>query len=84
MLTSIDVKFILRVSFFFSRGLLDKGFFKSANILQIADVVRRVVFLLFLPGFWTTVRRETSLMFCIYSLRKQLKLVPRFSWLTVQ
>ena len=27
------------------------GLFSSANILQIADVALRVVFLLFLPGF---------------------------------
>ena len=50
MLTSIDVKF------FFDRACLsanlgDKGLFRSANILQVADVVRRVVFLLFLPYF---------------------------------
>ena len=41
MLTSIDVKFI-----FDSAHL---GLFSSANILQIADVALRVVFLLFLP-----------------------------------
>ena len=38
----------------------DKGLFRSANILQIADVVRRIVFLV---CFWTIVRRETSKMF---------------------
>ena len=43
MLTSIDVKFT-----FDSAHL---GLFISANILQIADVVLRVVFLLFLPCF---------------------------------
>ena len=37
----------------------DKGLFRSANILQIADVIRRVVFLL---CFQTIVRRETSKM----------------------
>ena len=45
MLTSIDVKFIFdnaRLELF-SRG--------SADILQIADVALRVVFLLFLPCF---------------------------------
>ena len=50
MLTSIDVKFI-----FDSACLLasfeDKKLFSSANILQIVDVVRRVVFLLFLLCF---------------------------------
>ena len=50
MLTSIDVK-----SIFDSARLLaslgDKGSFSSANILQIVDVVRRVVFLLFMLCF---------------------------------
>ena len=46
MLTAIGVKFI-----FDSVSLGDKGLFSSANILQIADVVRRVVFLLFLLCF---------------------------------
>ena len=43
MLTSIDVKFI------FDSARLE--FFRSANILQIADVAVPVVFLLFLPCF---------------------------------
>ena len=43
MLTSIDVKFI------FAGACL--GLFSSANILQIADVTLKVVFLLFLPCF---------------------------------
>ena len=43
MLTSIDVKLI------FDNARL--GLFKSANILQIADVALLVVFLLFLPCF---------------------------------
>ena len=43
MLTSIDVKFI------FDSARL--GLFSSVNTLQIADVVLRVVFLLFLPFF---------------------------------
>ena len=43
MLTSIDVKFI------FDSARL--GLFSSADILQIADVALRVVFLLFLPCF---------------------------------
>ena len=33
------------------KSLGDKGLFSSANILQIAHVVRRVVFLLFLLFF---------------------------------
>ena len=43
MLTSFDVKFT------FDSARL--GLFNSANILQIADVALRVVFLLFLPCF---------------------------------
>ena len=43
MLTSIDVKYI------FNSARL--GVFSSTNILQIADVALRVVFLLFLPCF---------------------------------
>ena len=43
MLTSIDVKFIFDNA--------RSGLFSSANILQIADVALRVVFLLFLPCF---------------------------------
>ena len=49
MLTSIDVKFF--DSAYLSANLGDKGLFRSANILQVADVVRRVVFLLFLLYF---------------------------------
>ena len=43
MLTSIDVKFT------FDSARL--GFFSFANVLQIADVALRVVFLLFLACF---------------------------------
>ena len=43
MRTSIDVKFIFDSAC--------SGLFSSANILQIADVVVRAVFLLFLPCF---------------------------------
>ena len=43
MLTSIDVKFILDSACL--------GLFSSANILQIADVILQVVFLLFLRCF---------------------------------
>ena len=47
MLTSIDVKCIFD-SVCLSASLGDKGLFSSANILQKADVVRQVIFLLFL------------------------------------
>ena len=50
MLTFIDVKFIYD-STCVSANLGDKGLFSAANVLQIADVVRRVVFLLFLLYF---------------------------------
>ena len=43
MLTFIDVKFV------FDSARL--GLLSSANILQIADIALRVVFLLFLPCF---------------------------------
>ena len=43
MFTTIDVEFI------FDSARL--GLFTSSNILQIADVTFRVVFLLFLPCF---------------------------------
>ena len=58
VLTSVDVKFISIVS----GSLEDSGLFRPANILQIADVVRRIVFLRFLLCF-SIVRRETSKMF---------------------
>ena len=62
MLTSIDVKFI------FDSARL--GLFSSANILQIADVTLRVVFLLFLPCFKQLFRLvltvETSEMCAIF------------------
>ena len=43
MPTSIDVQFVFDSA--------DLGLFSSANILQIADITVRVVFLLFLPCF---------------------------------
>ena len=46
----IDVDFIFD-SECLSAGFGEKRLFSSANILQIADVVRRVVFLLFLLCF---------------------------------
>jgi len=53
MLTSIDVKFT------FDSARL--GLFSSANILQIADVAIRLVFLLFLPCFWLLFRLVLTL-----------------------
>ena len=50
---SIDVKFILD-----SARL---GLSSSTNILQIADVALRVVFLLFLPCFWLFFRLVLTL-----------------------
>ena len=48
MLTSIDVNVSSSWIALLSASLEDKWMFSSANILQVADVVRRVVFLLFL------------------------------------
>ena len=57
----------------FSAGLGDEGLFSTANILQIADVVPRVVFVLFLLCFYPTVRlflpREVSEMFRHFVLK---------------
>ena len=50
MLTFIYVKFIFN-SARLSASLGDKGLFRYANILQIADVIHRVVFLLYLLCF---------------------------------
>ena len=82
MLTPIDVRLT-----FDSAPL---GLFSSANILQIADVTLRVVFLLFLPCFYLLIRlilaletSETSPRF-LFSQPKQLNLVPRSSRLTVK
>ena len=50
MFTSIDVKLIFNCPFLFS----------SANILQIADVVRRVAFLLVLAMFLAMKRVKCS------------------------
>ena len=80
MLTCIDVKFIF--------DSVRLGLSSTANILQVADVALRVVFLLFLPHFELLVRLvpsvvltlETSEMFAIFfSQPKQLNLVPRSS-----
>ena len=62
MLICIDVKFIF--------DSVRLGLSSSANILQIADVALRVVFLLFLPCFWLLFRLvltlETSEMSAIF------------------
>ena len=75
MLTSIDVKFI------FDSARL--GLFSSANILQIADVALRVVFLLFLPCFQLlfclVLTYETSEMSAIFvSTTKTIQPRPQF------
>ena len=80
MLTSIDVKLI------FDRARL--GLFSSANILQIADVALRDVFLLFLPCFKLFFRLvltlETSEMSAIFVFTtKTTQHCPRSSRLTV-
>ena len=80
MLTSIDVKFI-----FDSAHL---RLCSSANILQIADVALRVVFLLFLPCFKLLFRLvltlETSEMSAIFvATTKTTQPRPRSSQLTV-
>ena len=66
MLTCIDVKFIF--------DSVRLGLSSSPNILQIADVILRVVFLLFLPCFaslnttffqiWTSVTGYGELCVC--------------------
>ena len=62
MLTSIDVNVSSSSIALLSASLEDKWTFSSANILQVADVVRRVVFLLFLLFLAVSliVLRETS------------------------
>ena len=87
MLTCIDVKFTF--------DSVRLGLSSSANILQIADVALRVVFLLFLSCFKLLFRLvpdvvltlETSEMYAIFffffSQPKQLSLVPSSSRLTV-
>ena len=73
MSTSIDRD----VKFIFDSVLL--GLFSSGNILQIADVALRVVFLLFLPYSWN----EWDVRYFLFSQPKQLKLFPRSSRLMV-
>ena len=95
MPTSINVKFMID-SACLSATLGDNQFFRCANnicyleniILQIADVICQVAFLLFLPCFQPIVHLfltlETSEMFAILkSQPKQLNLVPWSTWLTV-
>ena len=63
----MDVKFIF--------DSVRLGLSSSANILQIADVALRVVFLLFLPCFWLFFRLvltlETSEMSAILCFHNQ-------------
>ena len=78
MLTCIDVKFI------FDSVCL--GLSISANILQIADVAFRVVFLLLFAMFLAIISPSSSCS-CYswnkWNVQKQLNLVPRSSWLMV-
>ena len=87
MLSSVDVKFIFD-SACLSASVGDKGLFSSANILQIADVVHWVVFLLFLLCFKPKVHLffplEVKYSAILYSLPKQLNPFPRSSQSTVQ
>ena len=79
MLTCIDVKFIF--------DSVSLGLSSSANILQIADVALRVVFLLFLSYFYLLFRLvpavvltlETSEMSAIFFTTKTTQPRPRFS-----
>ena len=67
MLTCIDVKFTFDIA--------RLGLFSSANILQIADVALRVVFLLFLPCFKSffgpVLTLETSEMSAFFKFTQQ-------------
>ena len=73
----------------FLGNLADKGLLRSANILQIADIVRRVDFSLFLLCFrqYFAVKRVQCLpdsSAILFKQPKQLNLVPRFRRSTVQ
>ena len=76
MLTSINVKFI-----FDKTHSAHLGLFSSTNILQIADVALRVVFLLFLPCFQLlfslVLTLETSEMSAIFVFTTKTTLAPR-------
>ena len=69
-------------------SLGDKGLFSSANILQIADVARWVVFLLFLLSFWPMfaylflVKRMKCFRHFVFTTKK-LYLAPSYSRFTV-
>ena len=85
MLTCIDVKFIF--------DSVRLGLSSTANILQVADVALRVVFLLFLLCFLLLLRLVPAVVFTLETSevsailvnlqRKQFNLVPRSSRLTV-
>ena len=90
MLTSINVKFIFD-SACLAASLGDKGLLSSAkNILQIADVVCWVVFLLksryvFSQQFaYFLLLKWEKWSAILNSLPKQPNLVSRSSWLIVQ
>ena len=72
----------LQLPFCLSASLREKGMIKyCADILQTSDVVRRVVFLLFLLCLWPIVRlflpRETSEMFRHFVLTTKKTTQPR-------
>ena len=80
MLTCIDVKFIF--------DSVRLGLSSSPNILQIADVAFRVVFLLFLPFFLVLFRLVPAIILILetskmspffFSKPKELNLVPKSS-----
>ena len=73
-----------RIAFFLSASLGDKGLFSTANILQIADVVRQVVLVLFLLCFTFLVMCYVMCSAILYLRPKRLSLVPRSPRLTVQ
>ena len=85
MLTSIDPSMLSSSSIVHVIGLSS-----SANILQIADVTLRVVFLLFLPCFNLAIFSPSSYSWNKWNVRhfssslsKQLNLAPRSSRLSV-
>ena len=80
MLSSVDVKFIFD-SACLSASLEDKGLFSSANILQTADVVRCVVFLLFLLCFKPKVHLFLPLEVKYWVIPENIHTIPRAaSW----
>ena len=72
----IVLSFIQNNSYFKNIIIACLGLFSSANILQIADVALRIVFLLFLPCFQPLFRlvltHETSEMLAIFVLKTKI------------